>query len=164
MKKIILLFAFVSTNLVNLNGQIWDNTLVKVYEEYDDLAKTFPVSGDSIHVINFWATWCKPCVAELPYFETVLAQNKDKAFKMTLVSLDLGRQIDSKVIPFLNDQGIKAEVVVLTDNKMNDYIDKVDPSWEGSIPATLIIDANGNRFYEQEFHSVKELKEKIFNN
>jgi len=145
------------TSLVSLDAQAWEKSDVIIYDEFDALEKMFQLSGDSIHIINFWATWCKPCVAELPYFEAYLAENNDKNIKMTLVSLDMVRQVESKLVPFLNEQGIKSDVVLLADNKMNDYIDKVDPSWEGSIPATLIVYPDGRAFYEQEFHSITEL-------
>ena len=148
--------------MVSLNAQTWEKSDVKVYAEFDDLAKTFQLEGDSIHIINFWATWCKPCVAELPYFEALLAENKTENIKITLVSLDFERQIDSKMIPFLNKSQIKSEVVLLADSKMNDYIDKVDPSWEGSIPATLIVTSDTRKFYEQEFHSQAELNNIVY--
>jgi len=141
-----------------LQAQQWSKSDVEHFNEFDQLEKTFALEGDTIHVINFWATWCKPCVAELPYFEALHNEDFAVPVKITLVSLDFKHQIDSKLIPFLNDEKIKSEVSLLTDGKFNDFIDRVDPTWEGSIPATLFLSSSNRRFFEQEFHSTEELK------
>jgi len=103
---------------------------------------------EDIHVINFWATWCKPCVAELPYFEKL---HKEKNIPVTLISLDLPNLIESKLIPFIQEEGLKSNVIVLDDPDANSWIPKVDKDWSGAIPATIIIKGNKRKFYEQSF-------------
>lgn len=92
-----------------------------------------------IHVINFWATWCGPCVKELPYFEKVTAGN-DPDVKITLVSLDLDLDPDpQKVYNFISRKGIRSHVVLLNEDDPNSWIDQIEPQWSGALPATIII-------------------------
>lgn len=103
-----------------------------------------------IQVINFWATWCAPCVKELPLFE----QLQDANTKVTLINLDFVEKLD-KVDAFIAKKNLKSEVLLLDEIDYNSWIDKVDKRWEGSIPATLIYNpANGKRAFVQQ-----ELKE-----
>jgi len=102
-----------------------------------------------IQVINFWATWCRPCVKELPYFEE-LAEN-DKDIEVILVSLDLNTQKESKLIPFVKARKMKSKIIHLDEPDANAWIPKVDKNWSGAIPATIIMNKNKKRFYEQSF-------------
>ncbi|MFC4222167.1 redoxin domain-containing protein [Flagellimonas marina] len=106
--------------------------------------------GNKTYIINFWATWCKPCIAELPYFEKVNAERKDNV-EVILVSLDMPSMWKSRLEPFVDNKGIKSEVVILDDPKQNDWIPKVDQEWSGGIPATLIYNKNKRSFYERGF-------------
>ena len=145
----------------NVNAQDWTMDQISVYDQYDDLALSLKTSSDTLHVINYWATWCKPCVAELPYLEALLNDDSIKNLKMTLVSLDFEHQIETKLLSFLNEHSIKSNVVVLTDGNSNAYINKVDKMWEGSIPATIFKRGEKRLFFEKSFHSVAELKDII---
>jgi len=136
---------------------------VKVYETFDEMEMEIltDLSNDSTYVINFWATWCGPCIKELPYFEELNAMYNDEAFKQILVSLDDPKKLESKVIPFLTKNNIQSEVVLLADGKANNWIDKIDPSWSGAIPITLILRGSERKFYEREFHSTEEIEEEL---
>jgi thiol-disulfide isomerase/thioredoxin len=125
--------------------------LTGVYENFADIEHLFSTESDSVYVVNFWATWCKPCVAELPYFEKLNEEYRGKKMKMLLVSLDFKRQIDSKLKPFIIKRELKPEVVALIDSNSNDWIPKVSPMWSGAIPATLIFNKDKRGFYEQSF-------------
>lgn len=135
-------------------------TTVKSYAEYDELAKEYMNRDDGYsYVVNYWATWCGPCVKELPFFEQLLtAYQKDKV-RVILVSLDFPKKVDSKLLPFLNKHNIQSEVVLLDDPKSNIWIDKVDPSWEGAIPVTIIYNGDKEVFWDKAFHSYEELNE-----
>ena len=109
-------------------------------------------TGDkNLKVINFWATWCAPCIKEMPYFEEIQRSDQQNV-ELLFVSLDHSDEVDNKVIPLLNKKNINSKVVLLTDENYNEWIDKIDPEWSGAIPATLFILADGQRaFYEKEF-------------
>ncbi len=104
-----------------------------------------------ISVINFWATWCKPCIKELPYIDQ-LAANVDFDVRVILVSLDDVESTESKVNKFIQAKDVVSKVVVLNDIDYNSWIDKVSPAWTGAIPATLLINhETGERlFFERE--------------
>lgn len=107
-------------------------------------------TSNQVQVINFWATWCAPCVKELPLFEKLNAENRPN-IKITLISLDFADKID-KVNLFLSRKHIKSEVLLLDEIDYNSWIDKVEKNWSGAIPATLIINpVTGKRkFVEKE--------------
>ena len=107
---------------------------------FDAVAEKMADPTVGLRVINFWATWCKPCVKELPYFEKARAKYADKGVNFTLVSLDFAEEVDDKVIPFVEAEGIKSEVWLLDDMDYDSWIDKVDPDWSGEIPMTVIVD------------------------
>ena len=104
-------------------------------------------------VINFWATWCKPCVSELPQFEALLAKYGPDKVDVILVSFDFVEELQKKVIPFINKKKLQSRVVLLDETDYNAFIDKIDSSWSGAIPATLIIDYRKDKrtFFEKEF-------------
>jgi thiol-disulfide isomerase/thioredoxin len=132
---------------------------VKVYDSFDTFQKEILESKDGkTHVVNFWATWCKPCVKELPYFEEIINRFDKDEVKVTLVSLDFLKQIDTKLIPFIKKNNIKSKVVLLNAGDPNAWIDKVDPEWSGAIPITLVFKDGKMYFYEREFENFEELK------
>ncbi len=107
--------------------------------------------NDSIYIINFWATWCKPCIKELPAFEKLASNYSNKKVKLLLVSLDFPDKVESQVIPFITKNNIQSEVVLLDDADANSWIPKVSPQWSGAIPATIIYKKDNRKFYEQSF-------------
>ncbi|PWL37427.1 thioredoxin [Flagellimonas aquimarina] len=115
---------------------------------------------DKTYVVNFWATWCKPCIVELPYFERLNAEQKDNNVEVILVSLDMPSMWKSKLEPFVEKKEIKSTVVILDDPKQNDWIPKVAEEWGGGIPATLIYNKDKRSFYEQGF-TYEELNEEL---
>lgn len=106
---------------------------------------------DSTYVVNFWATWCAPCIKELPHFEKLGAEYKSEKLAVLLVSLDFKSKLESNVIPFVKSKNLKNEVFLLNESSPQEFIDRIDPSWSGSIPATLFIKGDKRKFVESEF-------------
>lgn len=132
---------------------------------YEELFKEFVHDDNTLYVVNFWATWCVPCVKELPDFMEVNEKYKDQSnFKMILVSLDRAKDFESKVMPFIKEQNIAADVYLLDDNKrMNDWIPKVNSRWSGAIPATAFY-KNGKQLDFVEHSLTREnLEQRIKN-
>jgi thiol-disulfide isomerase/thioredoxin len=117
----------------------------------EDLVRRYTNSNDTTYVINFWATWCDPCVKELPDFEKLNENYKNKKVKVILVSIDFLADYDSRLIPFLKKKEMKSEIMLLNETKPNDFINKINPKWQGSIPSTMII--NNEQKYSQFFES-----------
>lgn len=118
---------------------------VPVYDTFTAIEPLFRQRNDTTYVINFWATWCKPCLEELPYLEAFSARHSEDKVKVILVSLDFPNQLNIRLLPFLEKKKLQSKVVVLLDGKYNDWIDKVSPDWTGAIPATYIY--KGEREY-----------------
>jgi thiol-disulfide isomerase/thioredoxin len=118
---------------------------------YNELKPFLEKKDDKIYVINFWATWCAPCVKELPYFEKIKQEYADKNVEVLLVSLDFPKQVEKKLIPFINKHKIQSEVVLLDDVNEDVWIKAIDESWSGALPATIIYNKNNRKFYEQSF-------------
>lgn len=101
------------------------------------LQKTIQEPGQ-VKVINFWATWCAPCVKELPYFEKLNHDNKN--VQVLLVSMDYDLDPNpEKVKRFIERKKLQSKVVILAEENPNEWIDKIDKNWTGALPSTLVI-------------------------
>jgi thiol-disulfide isomerase/thioredoxin len=117
----------------------------------DQLNERVKNGKDSTYVVNFWATWCAPCIKELPHFEKLQADYKTEKVKVLLVSVDFKSKLTSAVVPFVKRKNLKNEVFLLNESSPQEYIDRIDLSWSGSIPATLFIKGDKRKFVESEF-------------
>jgi len=118
-----------------------------------ELQKVMSDPSDQVKVINFWATWCGPCIKELPLFEKLNHDRKDVV--VTLVSMDLDLDPNpEKVNKFVARKKLASSVLILDETNPNSYIDKIASEWSGGLPATLVINTkNGKRkFVERELH------------
>jgi len=130
---------------------------------FNNLEPYLSTESDTVFVVNFWATWCKPCVEELPGFFKLEEELKNEKFKLLLVSLDFASHIEQRVKPFIKKNKITTEVVVLDDPDANIWINKVNPDWDGSIPITLIFNKKYSKFIDSaiEYEELKEEVEKL---
>ena len=141
------------------NDEMFNDQALKVYN-YDGLKPLINKTDEAVHVVNFWATWCAPCVKELPYFEKLNAEYAKKNVEVLLVSLDFPRQYDTKLKPFLKKKKIKSRVVCFDDTDQNRWIPAIDTSWSGALPATIIYKGNKRKFFEKSF-TYKELQNEV---
>ncbi len=125
--------------------------------KFQQLEQKWKIDSDTLYVINYWATWCKPCVEELPAFLRIEKELKHKSFKMILVSLDFPQHLETRVLPFIKKHQIKCEVVILDDDA-NQWINKVNPQWDGSIPVTVLVKNKKSEFYDHTFDYESLLK------
>lgn len=135
----------VSIETVSLKGQN-----IKIYD-FDSFEPLLYKDNDTLYIINFWASWCKPCIKEMPYFEKINSEFSSQKVKVLLVSLDFRNQLEKKLIPFINQKNLKSEVIMLNDPDANSWINRVEEKWTGSIPATLFYKGDERMFYEKEF-------------
>jgi thiol-disulfide isomerase/thioredoxin len=96
-------------------------------------------SKDTLYIINFWATWCDPCVAELPNFNILYNKYAGKPVKIILASLDFPESYPLRLATFVHRKGLLPQVAWFNETDANVFIPKIDSSWQGSIPATLIL-------------------------
>lgn len=165
MKQIVLVVFLLFVGCKNENPQIEekvDKVTAEVVEsgsesieleiyDYDGLEPLINKKDDKIHVVNFWATWCAPCVKELPYFEVVNEKYQDKNVEVLLVSLDFPKNYDSKLKPFMSKHKLQSKVVAFDDTDQNRWIPAINENWSGAIPATIIYNNEKRLFYERSF-------------
>jgi thiol-disulfide isomerase/thioredoxin len=117
---------------------------------------------DTLFVYNLWATWCKPCVLEMPYFDQVSQDSAGRPFQVVFISLDLPSEYDTRLPQFLKKRKFHAQVLWLDEPKIQSKIDSVSPAWTGAIPATLFVCSGRalREFHEGDF-SLESLREKL---
>ena len=129
----------------------------------DQLLTILNNKSDSLLVLNFWATWCKPCVEEMQEFIRLEQELENEKVKFVYLSLDFKRDFEAKLIPFVNKRKMNGDVFLLDEPDYDAWINIVEPSWQGSIPATLMLTPNAeNRYFHEGQLDYTELK-KIIN-
>jgi len=151
-KTVILLFLLAASTAFAQNVSV-----IKI----TDLEKRINKASDTTYIVNFWATWCAPCVKELPDLDSI-AKTYTNNVKVLFVTLDFIEDLDTKVLPFLKRKPLHSEVMLLDEANGNYFIPKISEQWTGSIPATLILNNKKNyrAFYEKKV-SYLFLKEEI---
>ncbi len=129
---------------------------IKIYNT-SELIQLINTQDDTVRLFNFWATWCKPCVKELPYFEELNHNKKGDKFRLYLVSLDFRESYRKKLLPFIQKKNLKATVILFDGGNPNVWIDQIEPSWGGSIPASLLSFKGKTCFVENSFDNLKML-------
>jgi thiol-disulfide isomerase/thioredoxin len=127
-----------------------------------ELQRIFSSDNDTTYIVNFWATWCVPCVKEFPAFQAFAKAHKDQKVKVVMVSLDFKKDCDNTLQPFVDKHPIDGKVVLLDEPDYNSWINKINPDWQGEIPVTFIFNnaKKQRKFYPHDF-SRQEL-EKAF--
>lgn len=157
LKRILLLLLF--TGIISVKGQTIASWKVTKLQDY--ISKS-----DSVLVINFWATFCKPCKEEIPYFETIVNKYKDQKVKLLLVSLDLPDFYPKKIQDFVSKNNYTPQIVWLNEANADYFCPKVDKAWMGGIPSTLLVNPKTGyrKFFEQQMKPEefeKELKKAL---
>lgn len=152
MRAILLIFLILAVSCKKQSkvDSVEENETIEVvnFSELEDLLNK---RGNQLTVVNFWATWCKPCVEELPLFEEVRDSLGESDLKVVLVSLDFPDKFESQLLPFVAKHQLKSQVILLDDPHENEWIPKVDSNWSGAIPATLMLKGTERKFFEKSF-------------
>jgi len=109
-------------------------------------------NSDSVLVVNFWATFCKPCIEEIPYIESISKKYKDQKVKVLLISVDIPGFFPGKVESFVKKNNYASQVVWLNESNADYFCPKIDKKWSGVIPATVIINTKTGykKFIEEQ--------------
>lgn len=151
MKRIIFVLLFSTITLFSSAQEV---EIIK----FTDLQEKMLYAEAPLTIFNFWATWCAPCIKELPYFEEL--ESKNENIKVYLVSLDFKNQLD-KVKKFVIDKNLKPDVLFLDEKDPDTYMPKVSQEWSGAIPATLFVTDLGKKFFHEKAFSKEELEETV---
>jgi len=109
-------------------------------------------SSDHPLVISFWATWCAPCVKEIPWMQTAVEKRQEKKVELVLVSLDFRESFPKTVTDFIVQRNFKASHYWLDETNADHFCPKIDPKWDGGIPATLFVNnkTGYRKFFERQ--------------
>lgn len=136
---------------------------IPVYESFQDYSHLLEKENDTTYVVNYWATYCAPCVKEMPAFRKIENEYADRPVKIILTSLDFSGKVLKRVRSFMERHQVRSQVVVLDDPDANAWIDRVSPQWSGALPATVIYNKHSRKFHEgvityEELKSIIESK------
>ena len=147
---------------INSNDELNSEDIELEVYDFNGLKDFLYREDEKTYVVNFWATWCAPCIKELPYFEKVNHEFKNSDVEVILVSLDFPKKYESKLKPFIKKNDLQSKVIALDDTDQNTWIPGISEDWSGAIPATLIYNRDKRQFYEKSF-SYDELVTEINN-
>lgn len=113
-------------------------------------------------IVNFWATWCVPCIQELPYFLKEYETHKKDSLQLLLVSLDFKETWQKTIPDAIKKRKITAPVIWLNETNADYFCPKIDSAWSGAIPASLFINPKtGYRKFYGDQLSHEQLKKEI---
>ena len=139
-KNLLIVFALCIANIAFAQ----DIKKVKI----EDLAAYIQKSDHPL-VVNFWATWCAPCVKEIPYFQEEIKNYADQKAELVLVSLDFASDYPGKVAAFIKKNKYDASFYWLNETNADHFCPVIDPKWQGSIPSSLFV--NNKKGYRKFF-------------
>jgi thiol-disulfide isomerase/thioredoxin len=139
------------------------NEEIEVIEQFSVLQARLDADTNKLWVVNFWATTCPPCIKEMPHFRKLQEEFDSESLKILLVSLDRASDLDKRVYPFVKKHQIIPEVSLLEDQNYSAWTDKIDSSWYGALPATLIFKGNVRKFKFGMYESFEALLSDVKN-
>ncbi len=127
------------------------------YARYEELSDLFQQRNDTTYLINFWATWCKPCLEELPLLQELADESRDQALQIVLVSLDTEPGAIERIPAYLAQRAIGLPTVVLTDGRQQ-WMRELDEKWDGSLPTTFVYRNQLRYIYRRPFRTLLDVR------
>jgi thiol-disulfide isomerase/thioredoxin len=141
--------AFIGLILLGFVSQVEAQQTIPKWK-IEDVTNFYNKVADSVYVINFWGTFCKPCLEEIPYLESISTKYKNQKVKLLLVSLDLPADY-TLLSSFIAKNNIYVDVVWLDEDNLDHYCPPIDKKWMGDIPATLFVNTKtGYKYFTQD--------------
>lgn len=126
------------------------------YADFSEISSLFQQQRDTTYLINFWATWCKPCREELPLLQRLAQEREGQALQVVLISLDTEEGAIARIPAFLQEAAPDLPAIVLTDEGQ-EWGKTIDRAWNGSLPTTIIYRGQLRYIYRRAFNSYPDL-------
>jgi thiol-disulfide isomerase/thioredoxin len=97
-------------------------------------------NSDHPIVLNCWATWCAPCIEEIPYFMETVKKYSEQKVELVLMSLDFATSYPNKILDLVKKRHFEATFLWLNETNADYFCPKIDPKWDGTLPSTLFVD------------------------
>jgi thiol-disulfide isomerase/thioredoxin len=154
MNKLILIASVLVFAYANANAQFIPKW------KLNDL-KTAISKTEKPTIFNFWATFCKPCVAEIPYFQQLVKKYEKEGVELVLISLDLSEAYPKQISSFATKYKFTSPIKFLAETNADLFCPAVDESWSGAIPASLFVNnkTGYRKFFEEQLSKEKLEKE-----
>lgn len=130
--------------LAKMNAEKVELTMANV----DTIKNILKNNSEKLRLINFWATWCSPCVSEFPELIRINRNFRKRAFEMVTISLDTPEK-SNVVLKFLKQNYASTKNYQFNSDDKYDLIDVVDKDWPGSLPYTIIVKPGGEILYKK---------------
>ena len=127
-----------------------------VYHDFEDLSALFSQRNDTTYLINFWATWCKPCLEELPLLQQLQDSRSEAPLRIILVSLDTEAGAIDRIPAYLAGRAISLPTVVLTDERQS-WMRGLDEHWDGALPTTFVYRNDLRYIYRRNFRTLPDV-------
>jgi thiol-disulfide isomerase/thioredoxin len=126
-------------------------------------------NADKPTIFNFWATFCKPCIEEIPYFQQLVKKYDSAGVQLVLVSLDMKELYPEKIRSVAAKRKFTATIKFLDETNADLFCPAVDENWSGAIPASLFINnkTGYRKFFEEQLNKErleKEIRSMLSNN
>lgn len=99
-------------------------------------------------LVNFWATWCAPCVAEFHEFVEVNRMYRHRDFEFVAVSMNQPDE-EKRVLDFLKKKQASNRNLIFASAEREPLINAFDPKWQGEVPYTVLLDPEGKVIHSQ---------------
>jgi thiol-disulfide isomerase/thioredoxin len=106
--------------------------------KFNELKQRVFNHSDTTYVVNFFASWCKPCLDEMPTFIEFIDSTKNTKIKVLFISMDSKNELDKNLKKVVEKYNLPP-IYLLDEPSGNNWINYIDKNWSGTIPATLIV-------------------------
>jgi peroxiredoxin len=136
--------------LTNKEKESWAKEEVTIESINDEgLKQLLKNDTKKLRLINVWATWCGPCVAEIPDFLNINRMYRHRDFEFVTISADKPDKKD-KALATLKRLQASSKNYFYDSDDIYKLIELIDPKWQGALPYTLLVEPNGKIVYQKQ--------------